>query len=216
MAVDLVTMLRTTFGLELEETFFIYSPIWKKRYTAKFRTSGLMVEDCPHNNELVLFELLFNPKCTIEKTTSKVGAVQAMNEIGTFLTENDGIRGARESKSALSYVRAYIDNQTSASSADAVTIQSLNDKITELNGIIANKDATIQQLNINWTPSLYYTVDDVVKYESKYYVCCEGHTSLDNFETDKWQLVKAVINDQPPTTGGDGGGTDPQDPPQQD
>ncbi len=208
--VDLVKFLRDTLGLELNKKFYIYKEVWKKRYTAMFTTSGIKVEDCPYSNDAVLSEILFNPECSIELEPLEDGAEQAISEVEAFIDLNDNVKGARENKSALSYIRDFFGYQESAYENKLTeTRQSyearLADTETAYNDVIASKDATISSLesdlavakatlsNIIWEPNKTYNLDDVCLYGGKFYVADGTFTSSANF-TDglHWQLVKYI------------------------
>lgn len=208
--VDLVKFLRDTLGLELNKKFYIYKEVWKKRYTAMFTTSGIKVEDCPYSNDAVLSEILFNPECSVELEPLEDGAEQAISEVEAFIDLNDNVKGARENKSALSYIRDFFGYQESAYENKLTeTRQSyearLADTETAYNDVIASKDATISSLesdlavakstlsNIIWEPNKTYNLDDVCLYGGKFYVADGTFTSGANFTDDThWQLVKYV------------------------
>lgn len=44
----------------------------------------------------------------------------------------------------------------------------------------------------NWEASTYYSKDDVVTYEGKWYKCLTAHTSTTSFDPSKWQQVENI------------------------
>lgn len=192
MAVDIVTVIRELFDLALEERFFIYSMTDKRRYGAKFMTSGLKVADCQYSDDTMLHEIMFNPKVFVEKTTNKDGAMDAIDEISSFLFENKHVKGAKETKSALEYVKAFIE-------AGIDNANNLQNEITELQAKVAELQAFKDSFNFNANTD--YVKNNVIKVEDKFYVCKIDHVSGESFDVDidNWQLVEIAEPEPEPS-----------------
>lgn len=188
--VDLVKFLRDTLGLELNKKFYVYKEVWKKRYTAMFTTSGINVADCPYSNEAILSEILFNPECSVEFEPLEDGAEQAVSEVEAFIDNNDTIRGARENKSALSYIRDYLNHQSLACESRLSEVkQSYEATISSLEEDLSTTKAVLN--SIIWASNKAYKSDDVCLYGGQFYVADSNFISGANFADDvNWQLVK--------------------------